>query len=242
VLEGLAQLIELQSLDDAMTKAEGELAKLPEARNACTARCEVAAARVEEAKARVAGAEGAQRAAETELQDQEALLARLENQQHQVKSNDAYTALLREMEEAKQAISVAETQILEAMDTIESAGSALASVESEAARLSEHARGEERDLDAREKQLLVRAETMSGQRQAIRDHVPPELVAQYERIAKRCRPALALVVKEICQGCRMNIPPQLYIELMNVDEVHECPNCRRILIPESPGTHAKTRA
>jgi len=235
VLEGLAQLIELQEIDVALGTAESELAKLPEARGACAARRESAAERTAEAKTAVAGAEGRQRTAETALQDQEALLAKLENQQHQVKSNDAYTALLREMEEAKEAISAAETQILEAMETIESASSATAAVEIEVAALLEHLGAEEQAFDVREKELATRAETFRSERQTVQDRVPPELAIQYERIAKRCTTALARVVKEICQGCRMNIPPQLYIELMNTEQVHVCPNCRRILIPESSG-------
>lgn len=235
MLEGLAQLIELQALDGALAKAEGDLGKLPEARNVCAVRRDTAAARLEEAKAGVAAAEGVQRAAETEMQDKEALLAKLDNQQHQVKSNDAYAVLLREMEEAKEAISVAETQILEAMDTIESAGTSFVDVEKEVAALEEHVSSEEAGLDVREKELGEQAEALRGKRQAIQDQVPPELALQYERIAKRCTPAVAHVINEICQGCRMNIPPQLHIELMNATQVHVCPNCRRILIPEGQG-------
>jgi predicted nucleic acid-binding Zn-ribbon protein len=235
VIEGLAQLIELQAIDEALAKAEGELTKLPDARGTCAARREAAEARISEGKATVAGAEGVQRSSETELQDKEALLAKLEQQQHQVKSNDAYAALLREMEEAKEAISVAETQILEAMETIESSGSALGAIESEVAALVAHVSGEEKALDAREKELMGRTDQLRGQRQAAQDGVPPELATEYERIAKRCTPALARVVDELCQGCRMNIPPQLHIELMNATQVHVCPNCRRILIPDGPG-------
>lgn len=235
MVEGLAQLIELQVLDAALAKAEGDLAKLPAARAACAAKREAAEARTVEAKAGVAAAETAQRAAETEMQDKEALLAKLDLQQHQVKSNDAYTALLREMEEAKEAISVAETQILEEMETIESAKSVLAGVENEVTTLIEHVGSEEEGIDAREKELGAECERLRAQRESVQGQVPPELALQYERIAKRCSPAVAHVIKEICQGCRMNIPPQLHIELMNATTVHLCPNCRRILIPEGQG-------
>ena len=108
MVEGLKQLIRLQELDDALAAAEGELAKLPELRARCAAQREAAEARTAEARQAVQDAEGLQRGAETELQDKEALLAKLENQQHQVKSNEAYTALLREMDEAREAISAAE--------------------------------------------------------------------------------------------------------------------------------------
>jgi predicted nucleic acid-binding Zn-ribbon protein len=33
----------------------------------------------------------------------------------------------------------------------------------------------------------------------------------------------------ICQGCYMNIPPQLSNEIIRNDKVHLCPSCQRIL-------------
>ncbi|HFB84009.1 MAG TPA: hypothetical protein ENJ72_04385, partial [Thermodesulfatator sp.] len=33
----------------------------------------------------------------------------------------------------------------------------------------------------------------------------------------------------ICEGCHMNIPPQLYNELMRDNRLMECPLCQRII-------------
>lgn len=235
MIEGLKQLIELQELDDALAAAEGELGRLPVTRARFAEQRAAAEVRVAEAQQALQAAEGLQRGAETRLQDQEALLAKLESQQHQVKSNDAYTVLLREMEEAKEAISEAETQILETMETIEAAGVAHERTEAEVAAFLGSLVDEETALDAREQKLEARAAELRGHREGLREQLPPELLGQYETIAKRCTPAVAHVVRQICQGCRLNIPPQLHIELRDTTRLHVCPNCRRILVPEVGG-------
>lgn len=235
MVESLAQLIDLQELDTSLTAADGQLASIPTHRDELAAKRAAADARLAEAKDALTAAEAAQRLVETELQDKEALLAKLDGQQHQVKSNDAYAALLREMEEAKEAISAAETQILEGMETIESASAQVADVEREVKAQHEHCAGEEATLDARERELQAKVEGLRAERSALAGSLPGDLATQYDRIAQRCTPAAVRVVKEVCQGCRVNIPPQLHIELMNAERLHVCPNCRRILIPESVG-------
>jgi predicted nucleic acid-binding Zn-ribbon protein len=41
--------------------------------------------------------------------------------------------------------------------------------------------------------------------------------------------AVAEVHDEICQGCNMHIPPQLYVEVRKGDDLYHCPQCRRFL-------------
>ncbi|MEE9535799.1 MAG: C4-type zinc ribbon domain-containing protein, partial [Desulfobacterales bacterium] len=35
----------------------------------------------------------------------------------------------------------------------------------------------------------------------------------------------------VCQGCNVNIPPQLYNELQRFDTLMFCPHCQRIIYP-----------
>ena len=164
--------------------------------------------------------------------DKEALVAKLEGQQFQVKSNEAYSALLREIEEARAGISGAETTILEAMENIEAAGAARERSEEEAKAVFERVSTAEGQLDTREKELGVREEQQSAARVELCTQVPGEMLSQYERIAGSRRPAVAMVRQEICQGCRTTIPPQLHVELLRMAAVITCTHCRRILVPE----------
>jgi len=232
VLEGLKQLIDLQGLDDELAAGENEHAALPTRRAELAASREAAELRVAEAQTAQADAEGEQRRAESELQDREALLQKLEGQQFQVKTNEAYTVLLREIEQAKDAISGCETRILEAMDLIESARRAHESARNERRQLLEGLAAEEKALDAREKELDARLSELQQARSRLCQSIEPELLEQYDKIAARHRPAVARVLRETCLGCRVGLPPQLRIELLRGERLITCTHCQRILIPE----------
>jgi predicted nucleic acid-binding Zn-ribbon protein len=46
---------------------------------------------------------------------------------------------------------------------------------------------------------------------------------------KRNNRAVVPVWKEICGGCHMNIPPQMYNNLQKYEELMLCPHCNRII-------------
>jgi hypothetical protein len=140
----LQRLVELSRLDVQLAALEEDLTGLPARRSAALAQQSAAEERSEAAREELARAEQEQRKSEVAAQDQEALLRKLQGQQFQVKSNDAYTALLSEMERAQAAISEAETKILEAMEAIEAARARHAEVEDERRRVVAHVEGEER--------------------------------------------------------------------------------------------------
>jgi predicted nucleic acid-binding Zn-ribbon protein len=67
-------------------------------------------------------------------------------------------------------------------------------------------------------------------RETIASQVGGDLISRYELIfSRRGGTAVVEVAGGICQGCYMNIPPQLGNELIRSDKVHLCPSCQRIL-------------
>ena len=232
MLDGLQQLMDLQALDDQRAELSGRLDRIPERRAALDEALAAAEAEVMSAGESLQAAEADQRRAETELQDQEALVQRLEGQQSQVKTNEAYTALLHEIDAAREAISGAETLILEAMETIEAARARRG--EAEAGRDKENQRvdGESKALDEQQAKLEAQRADLDGQREALCASIEGSLLEQYDRIARKHGSAVARVRQETCQGCRVNIPPQLHIELLRGESLITCQRCKRILIPE----------
>lgn len=233
MLEGLAQLLALQRLDDELEAFEKEHANLPSRREAVEQRRSEAETDVNRAVEALAAAELSMRQAETTLQDSEAELVRLENQQFQVKSNDAYSALLREIEAAKVTISESETGILESMDAIETATEHRASADSTSKDIAAALDAELASIDEREKELRERIEHHRAERLEIGPRVAPELLKHYERISKRRSPAVVTVTNELCGGCRVGIPAQDFIEILRGERVVTCGNCKRILLHEA---------
>jgi predicted nucleic acid-binding Zn-ribbon protein len=230
VLQGLTQLLELQRVDDELVALQTDYDGLPAHRERIEAERSACDAQLEAAKQALQAAEAGMRKAEASLQDREALLQRLEGQQFQVKSNDAYTALLREMDQAREAISEHETKILEHMDAIERSRGQLAEVEKHVAETHARLEAERRAIDARDAECTSEIARLQALRSEVRPGVERDLLTHYERVAKRRRPSVILVREERCGGCRVGIPPQSFIEILRGEAVVTCGNCSRILI------------
>jgi len=230
VLEGLEQLLELARLDDELAAFGTEAAELPRRRERIAAEREGGETRLADAQQALKDAEVSQRQFEAALRDHEALLEKLEGQQFQVKSNDAYTALLHEMEHAKEAISGAETNILEGMEALESATEGLAEAESDSARIRSQFDEEERTLDARAVEVEAATQRARARREELGPQIDPDLLGPYERVAKNRRPAVIVLTGELCGGCRVGIPAQQFIEVRRGEKIVHCATCNRILL------------
>lgn len=230
MLEGLQHLLELQRLDSEITKRQEVLAALPAKRKQSDEALAAAAAALEAAREKLQAVELEQRSAESALQDQEALLAKLEGQQFQVKDNTAYTALLSEMEHAKEAISACETTILEEMETIEAGRQTLAEAETNERDTRANVEREAVEFDARQQKLEGELVGLEAERALVGPQLDAKILAVYERVAARRRPALALVSGEVCVGCRVGIPAQNYLEIIKGERLITCENCKRILL------------
>jgi predicted nucleic acid-binding Zn-ribbon protein len=230
LVERLSRLIALQKLDDELAAVEEEHAGIPARRAAGAAEHSAADERLAAAREAFRNAELAQRHAERELQDRETAVAKLEGQQFQVKTNEAYTALLREIDHGRAAISACETRILEAMEAVATSGAALAEAERSAKSAGERSGASAQALEARERELAARIATLRERRAEARALVDAELAALYDRVAARRRPAVVMITTTMCTGCRVDIPPQRYIELKRRNAVVTCQRCQRILV------------
>jgi uncharacterized protein len=232
MLQGLQGLVELSRIDVQIAELDVQKAALPATREALLQERARTAAAVEAAEAALGEAEREQRRQEVVVADREAQVAKLEGQQHQIKTNVAYTALLHEIEQARGAISEAETRVLEAMEVIESTRAELerarALAKATEARVAEQGRA----LDEREKSLDQTLDALRRERTGLADGLDAALLERYAKIASRRRPAVAAAQRGTCMGCRVDLPPQLLLELRRGERLQTCGNCHRILVLE----------
>ena len=148
----------------------------------------------------------------------------------EVKNNKEYQAMLKEIEIAESSRGEIETQIISLLDELDKL-SVLVKKDEEILKQS---RGKyEQEKKAMEDDLnAVDTDVANWEQKRIdlqRD-VPDELLVRYERIKKRNKGiGVTSVWKSVCNGCHMNIPPQLYNELQRSDDLLSCPNCNRIM-------------
>jgi predicted nucleic acid-binding Zn-ribbon protein len=230
MVEGLRGLFELARVDSEIAARVEQQAALPSKRDACSASRALALAKAESLKGDVEAMERTQRQHEASASDQQAVLKKLEGNQHQVKSNEVYTALLQEMEAAKTAMSEAETAVLEDMELLDQRKGQVAAAERDHAAEVESTAREEASIDDLERNVEAQLASFEAERERIGSSIDAKMLATYERVARRRSPAIAVVTGESCSGCRVGIPSQNYNEIRSAQALLTCGQCNRILI------------
>ena len=96
-------------------------------------------------------------------------------------------------------------------------------------------------LQAQISEIDQAVDKASLRRQSIAAEIAADLMSRYELIlSRRGGTAVVEVTGGICQGCYMNIPPQLWNELIRSEKVNLCPSCQRIVYYKAPDAQEKT--
>src|SRR4029079_12811774 len=100
-----------------------------------------------------------------------------------------------------------------------------------------------KDVDALRSELASSEAAMAGQldaikaqlaeavatRDAARAQVEIQWIKIYDSVAAKKGYAVAPVVKGVCQGCHMALPPQLANVLARMESIQTCPRCTRLI-------------
>jgi len=148
----------------------------------------------------------------------------------EVKTNKEYQAILKEIETIEKKNSEIEDEIISSMEEIDHVRVELKEKEKDFNAYKLDYEKEKKKIAEEISQIDSELSESQQKSNDLRKQVRIELQKRYETI-KGARNGLAVVPvwKEVCGGCHMNIPPQLYIELQRSAELLSCPNCNRIM-------------
>jgi len=149
---------------------------------------------------------------------------------NRIKNIRELQALQHEVNQIKQANSQIEEELIGALEDLEARASVLREKDAELAGL-EKAWGEQKaGLEAQVAELDKEVAQTAAGRQTIAAQLNRDIIGRYELIfSRRGGMAVVAVSDGICQGCFMNIPPQLSNEIRKSERLHLCPSCHRIL-------------
>lgn len=188
-------------------------------------------AREKEAQARLEKLAASRRDTERRLREHEEHLRKSRGQQSLVKTNEEYTAMLKEIANLEQAIGDDEEQILILMDETDAAQKE-AKVAADTLREERARRIAERGaLEARSAELATEVDRLTREKPKVLAEISPALLKRYERVADRFGDlAVTRVDNEHCGACRHQIPPQVAVEVRKGDQFITCQACGRILV------------
>jgi len=228
--EELPTLIELQRIDTEIVKINQRKRDLPLAISRLDEEFKALTAEIDEARSRQEDLVKRHREKENLLKRAVETLKKTKDRLTEVKTNKEYQAVLKEIEALEKRNGEIEEEIIVLLDEIDTGRGALQEKEARyAARRSEY-EGRRRELEGQLEAIDRELAQQVEKGESLRKRVPEGLLRKYEQI-KAINNGLAVVSawKEVCGGCHMNIPPQLYNELMETDEIVLCPNCNRII-------------
>ncbi|HEY2988038.1 MAG TPA: C4-type zinc ribbon domain-containing protein [Candidatus Binatia bacterium] len=149
---------------------------------------------------------------------------------NRIKNIRELQALQHEVDQIKQANALLEEELMGILEDLEARAAVLKERNEELSGL-EGTWGERKtELEAQAAQIDKEVAETSAGRQTIAAQLNGDLIQRYEMIfSRRGGMAVVAVADGICQGCFMNIPPQLSNEIRKSERLHLCPSCHRIL-------------
>jgi predicted nucleic acid-binding Zn-ribbon protein len=227
----LQTLIDLQGLDARVSGLESEAARLPRQIEALQAALADAKKAVETIKAKADATRKDLRTKEKDLEVANVKRQKLEAKLYEVKTNKEYSAVLLEIEEAKQEKAKTEEDILGLMEMQERLAVDMKDAEQRLKTREEQARQDEAVVRKKLAGVEQELATVRTQRAARAKELPVGVLASYDRILKaRGGVAVAAVSSAgVCGGCRMSIRPQAVQELRAGAGLMVCESCGRYL-------------
>ena len=241
----IARLIELQDVDVRLAEVQARLDALPKRVMAVNKRVEDARHQLVDAKTSLTNSLKDRKTFEKDVQSWKDKVKKYKDQSAQVKSNEAYKALLHEIEMAEAEITKAEDRLLDRMMAGEEYEVRVKEAEKNLKEVETGAGVELADIKARNDADLKVKAALDAERKSAADAVGEDLLDNYQRIAKRHGGvALAEVKEEICTLCGVKVRPHTFQEMRRPEnqEIYRCESCTRILYYIEPPQPAQAQA
>ncbi|MBU0549013.1 MAG: hypothetical protein KJ838_01655 [Candidatus Omnitrophica bacterium] len=170
---------------------------------------------------------------ELDIASKEEESCKKQNQLYQLKTNKEYTAKLKEIETAKADISSFEDKILVLFDEIDKFKKEKEKEKQFLVQEEEKNKEEKAKIDLRKKEIEDRLAQFRSQRTQSAEQIDQEILSKYERIVNsRDHLAIVKVADNACQGCFMQVSPQVINLIRMYDNLVVCETCQRILYIE----------
>ncbi|HSG32655.1 MAG TPA: C4-type zinc ribbon domain-containing protein [Thermodesulfobacteriota bacterium] len=227
--EQLAALEKLQQIDSELMGMEVDLNKYPKEISSLQNELEKDKQDISNLEQQLQTIQSDKTQMEQTLEQNNQNIKSTEDRLFEIKTHKEYVALQKEIAESKRANSDIEENILKEMERIEQ-------IEEKLAKLKEDYSVKETEYTERindQKNKLSELQSAYDPIKAKKDQqsseIQKEYLQRYERARNKNGSAMALAENERCTGCHMNIPAQLFNEVLKLTKMIQCPNCKRIL-------------
>jgi hypothetical protein len=178
---------------------------------------------------------------ELEILQNEDLIKTADQKLFEIKTHKEYEALQKQIADTKRKNSALEDNLLEQMVKLEGLESRISKEEEELLNRENEYTDKIAGFKEKIEELKILYPPKIEEKVKIASGLTPDILSIYERVKKRNGFVLAVARNEVCMGCYMHIPAQLFNEVLTLSRLIQCPSCQKFLYcEEEPKSEAKT--
>jgi predicted nucleic acid-binding Zn-ribbon protein len=145
------------------------------------------------------------------------------------KNSKEFGAASREVENKRKAITDREAEIKKMVEATAQSTAQLEARDNDVGALRAELVSSEAAMADQVQTLRAELAVATAARDAARAHVDKVWLKTYDTLVGKRGYAVAPVVKGVCQGCHMALPPQLNNILARMESIEMCPRCGRLV-------------
>jgi len=226
----LAILVRLQGIDLELNKIYEEKASVPKYLEDLQERLSAKESELNELNERITEIQKRKVDVEDEFELENVRFGKSQKKLSSLKTNREYQALQKEINEIKKTNTAREDEILAIMEETSSLQEEIKEKMKQVKQYRKEIKEEKKHVKELETSLDTKTAALTEERQTVSKDISPDLLAKYNFLKeRRACVAVAAVTDGVCSACNMNIPPQLYNELLRDEKILTCPSCQRLI-------------
>jgi predicted nucleic acid-binding Zn-ribbon protein len=231
IREQIRLLARYQELDTQMHAVDQKLAEMPRKLTALESERERFEAEMVTKAAALEDLNKRYRGLEADLKQRQDSILKAQAKLSTVKTNKEYQAMLTEIEQIERSCSALEDHILAILEAMDTAASELETEKADLSQLKDRLSGEAAMIEREIAELQTHRQALVKEQGELARRIDTKRLDQLKSIQRQNANGVGIAEAEaaICQGCNMNIPPQMYNELQRMDDLRLCPHCHRLI-------------
>lgn len=229
----IKRLIDLQKMESEIQEKSHTLQQIPKKEKLIDKRVSAEKQALIDAEAEVETSDRERKKLEILSTDTRERMKTLKKKMPTIKSNEEYSALLRELDNSQKIIDDAEERVLFLLEKIDELKKTFPEKEDNLKKKEAEIASERESIQKEKIQLEKEILDLKKDRQKIVGEISPDWLSIYNHIAsQRGGKAIVQVVGVSCGGCNMEVRPKVLQDIKMSEDIIYCENCHRILFFE----------
>lgn len=227
-------LLKLQKIEMETAEIEAGLKRLPDELAALDEKNREKEKVLSDASVQLNALQQTYRALELEAKSVQSHITKSEDKLGSVKTNKEYQSSLKEIDDLAASLSAIEDRMIDCLEKIDELESTVKEKKDELQRTARALEKEKTEVLQAADVMRQQIATLVEERGQVVSDIDNALMNTYNNVKENIGNfAIAVVKDAVCLGCHVNLPPQMFNELLRFDKIFYCPHCERLIYPQS---------